>query len=341
MKKIFLATVTATLLLSTSCSDWTDPEAEDYSSPWPELQNPDQYAAYLASIRNYKLGAHKIMMIDVPAVSVKPNVQNQHPMMYPDSVDYICISGILSGLHPDVVAEFHEVLAAKGTRSLCVVDFSLIEEAWTSMEEARADAGEVPGTMEEFDDYCRKQTIRQLDCCDKYGLSGIEISYQNNTSTELKRVGQQAFLECVRAWRDTHTSKRMIFRGYAQNILHEFRPLLHDCHYIVYPCGSTSAANQLTVAINRMIRSNPDLPTDRFVLEVTLPTLEDSAQVGVTAETGAEWVIKPEEAFSKIGMSVLNAVDSYFQIDCNYKEIRRAIGIMNPINKQEDDEDIQ
>ena len=77
-------------------------------------------------------------MMTVQGTSATPNRQNQHPTAMPDSVDYLLMTDV-DDLHPVIAAEIAEVRSTKGTRSLNVVDYTTILNAWNALKEAAAD----------------------------------------------------------------------------------------------------------------------------------------------------------------------------------------------------------
>lgn len=335
-----LIPVLAAALLSVGCDDWTESENMDFRRPTPEEQDPAAYQAYLASIRDYKRQEHKVMMMTVPGGSERPDLQNRHPKMMPDSVDVICMTDYLD-LHPTIAEEIALTYDTKGTQTVCVVDYASIQSAWDALEEQKAEAGEPAGTAEEFEAYCREQAESQLACCDRYGFHGIEISYLGRKATEMEKAGQTGFFESIDAWRASHADKTMIIRGYIQNLIDN--SILADCDYIVILAGDITAPSELTRAITR--KMGEGVPNDRFILEVTVPTTEDPTQVGATPQAAAEWAVTPEgdgvAEFIKAGLAVGNAQYDYFNTVRIYNSIRQAMSIMNPANTGNDHEEIE
>lgn len=333
MKKIVMPVALGVLLLGGACSDWTEAESLDFRRPTPEEQDPAAYEARLAAIRAYKQQPHKVSMITVQGSTERPSLQNQHLTAMPDSVDFICMEQA-AGLHPELVAEIAQVRETKGTRSLCVVDYTTIEEAWALLEEARAEAGETAGTEEEFAAYCTEQTRQQLACCDASGFDGVVVSYLGRRATEHDINGQTAFMGAVSEWRSTHADRLMFMRGNTQNLLDDYKSLLQKSDYIIVLSEAFKTPAELTRAVQRKLDSDDNFPADRFILEVSLPTLEDPTQVGASAQVGAEWVITAEAGFTKCGLAFANARDDYFNAERIYNNIRQAIRIMNSNSEQ-------
>lgn len=328
MKNIFIPAVFAAILMLGSCSDWTKTESLDMRPLTPEQQNPGKYNAYLASLREYKESNHYITIVNVSGMSGAPFMQNQHLTSVADSVDIVCMSNI-AGLHPTIAGEMRKV-RGKGMRLVCMVDYMTIQNEWVRIkgEETEEEITIADLDADEFAAYCKEQTELVLSDCDKYGFDGIEISYLGRAATEPEKKGQETFMDCIETWRATNHDRMMLFRGYLQNL--EDNTILDDCDYIVILAGTFETASQLTREILRKML--PGVPTDRFVIEVAIPSISDPVQEGATPQVAANWVAEEdaESRFLKAGLAVANAQDDYFNTNLIYRNIREAIGIMNP-----------
>ena len=61
--KRLLGAVTGALLLTLAgCSEWTEPQSVEIYEPTLESQNPELWAQYLQSLREYRGSEHKVMM---------------------------------------------------------------------------------------------------------------------------------------------------------------------------------------------------------------------------------------------------------------------------------------
>ncbi len=311
MKSIFISASLAATLSLASCSDWTKPENMDFS------HKPVQKSAgYVDAVKEYKKGGHKVTLTTVNGTSGTLTRQNQHLTSMADSVDVICVLGA-AGLNPTIaneIAEVHEM----GTRVVCVVDYLTIEDAWKAMQEDGAEPD-----PDGFAAYCTEQTDLQLSYCDKYGFDGIEISYMGNQQG-IGTAGQTAFMDCVTEWREVHAGKMMFFRGYPQNLIDN--SILQECSYLVLPCGTAVSDSQLDLVVRGRLAQG--VPTDRVVIEVTIPDVMEPVQVGATPQRAAQWTLTENTRFTKTGLAVWNAQDDYFNTK-TYKNIREAIGIMD------------
>ena len=330
LNKIFFVLPIIVVMLS-SCSAWVEPEALDYGTHGVIGEKSQDY---LSALRAFKQTDHKVMILRMPGTSLIPESRNQHIMTMPDSADFICVE-ISNALYPDFVAEISQVKSDKGTRCVSYVDFNAIQEVWNEQEEAKGD-GQVAGTVDDFVEFCAEQTRIQLGYCDSYGFDGIMFSFQGNISSEMAAAGQKVFLESVQEWRMTHQNAWMFARGSLSNISDDYKDILFDCDYTVLVSSSESSAGQLNTMVNRFIR-NGDVPSDRIVVEVSVPSEENPAPACATPQTAAEWIVEPSEAYVKCGICVGNAQDDYL-VDTTFGNIRKAISILNGNGSQDPEE---
>ena len=314
MKNILIPALAAAALLA-SCSEWTEAENKDYL---PQIRQDDP--AYLAALRDFKAdeSGHKVVMMTIQGTSATPNRQNQHPTAMPDSVDYLLMTDV-DDLHPEIVAEIAEVRSTKGTHSLNIVDYAAIQSVWNALKEAAADTEhESDYTDEKFPAYCKAQTETQLSNCNRYGFDGVVISYTTTPGDEIAD-GQATFMACVRTWRQSNPDLLLFMRAaYIPNLLNP--ELLPDSKFIILVAdASRKTASDLT--------------------------LETGEQTGASVQVAAAWVADPAKDtkvdYDKVGLCVLDAANDYFNNLTNYKNIREAIGILNPENDNDNENDHQ
>lgn len=325
MKRIFIPAFAAAALLA-SCSEWTEAENKDFL---PQIKQNDP--TYLASVRDFKAGEHKVTMMHVQGSASAPNRQNQHLTALPDSVDFFLMSAT-DDLHPTYVSEMAAVRADKGTRTLNVVDYTAIRTLWEEMRDEAADTEhEGDYTEEKFVDYCKAETQKQLDNCDRYGFDGLVVSYLSSAAS----TPAVPFVETVEAWRKNNPEKLLFVRGYPAYLAKlENQTFIEGCDYIIILTQDAKTS----VPISRKVRDQlkTGVPTDRIVIEASVPALADGgddAQVGATVQVAAEWVMDPKTASTvqcdKAGLAVSNAQEDYFNAPI-YKKIREALAILNP-----------
>lgn len=309
-----------------SCEDWTEPEHKDFHHKTQEQTDPDGYAARLSAVREYKKTDHKVMFVTIEGTATHPSSQNQHLMAVPDSVDYVCVQMSGDGLHANIASEISEVREKKGTETLLFVDYAVISEAWGLLEDARADAGQAAGTLDEARQYFKEQTELQLARCTKYGFSGLMVSFVGNISTDFNKTSQEAFIQAVKDFYAANPDLTVVFRGSARNVVDtEF---LKQCKYLVIVAGEEK---KLTVLVNRILGSSA--PKDRVIMEHTVPSTDSPEQKGSSLAEGAKWVVDESDntSFTPCGLGVSNAYDDYFNKTMDYYNVRTAISIMNPV----------
>ncbi len=312
----------AAVMMLAGCSKWTEPQSLDYRRQSPEQENPEQYAAYLEQIKAFKKTEHHVMFVGMEGIAEHPSSQSQHLMAMPDSADYI-VMRMGNALHPVVAGEIATVLERKGTKTLLYVDYALIAEAWSNLEDERADKGQEPGTEEELKAFYRKQAEAQIARCNEYGFAGIMVSYLG-TKVGTGSIAQEAFMEAVKAFHSANPGKDMVFRGGARNIIDQ--EFLKEFRYLVIVAGEE---RKLSLLPGRVLGSSA--PTDRVIMELTVPSSDVPEQLGMSPVEAAQWLWTEvgNKDFTPRGLCVENAHDDYFCKDMAFKNVRAAITVLN------------
>ncbi len=305
-----------------SCSKWTEPQNLDFHRKTPEQLDPAAYGQQLSAVREYKKSAHKLMFATIQGTAEQPSRQNQHLMAMPDSLDFICVD-MGDELHPSIASEIPEVREKKGTETLLCIDYAPISEAWGLLEDARSDAGQPAGTDEELVAFFREQTELQLARCNKYGFSGLQVSFIGNRATHYAELSQKTYIQAVKDFHEANPGLTIVFRGSARNVVDS--EFLKEFSYIVVVAGEEKKLSSLVARLG-------DAPTDRIIMEVTVPSADNPVQVGRSAYEAAEWVVAESgnADFSPCGLGVSNACDDYFNKTAPFHNIRTAISKMNP-----------
>ncbi len=331
MKRILFFTI---MLALVSCSDWVKPESLSYMPQRPSESDPDGYANHLAAVKAYKNTEHNVMILGMLGTADAPVSRPQHLMNMPDSADFIYIQDAVN-LHSSLVSEIREVYETKGTRTLLYVDFAVIEEEWTVLEDAKVDAGKPAGTAAEAEAFFKEKTQAQIENFSKYGFSGVVVSFEGNTSGN-RAYMQKGFLGVVCDWHKANPDAIIILRGTIRNIEYtdpEYKKLIDDSMYqmVVSTEGSTSAV-EINKQVTRILSYVPEKQR-RVVFETTVPSVATPEQTGATPQVAAEWVLKEKNSsnFTPYGISVGNAYDDYYRQEQIYKNARAAITIMNPV----------
>lgn len=320
---ISVAAAAASVLLMPSCSKWTEPETLDFGG---NGEVAIESAEYLAALRAFKQTDHKVMILRMEGTDSQPYSRSQHIMAMPDSADYICVDLVSGSLYPEIASEISEVKEQKGTRCLSYLDFDVINEAWTVLEDNKAE-GEPAGTNEEFAAFCSEQTKAYLAYCDEYGFDGVMFSFQGSIQDEKLAAGQTTFMAAIKEWKQAHPDALLFARGSLANIVDEHSDILFDCDYTILVSSTQSSVSQLNLLAKTFAR-NDDVPVDRIVVEVAVPSEEDPAPTCATPQVAAEWTLDLQDDYTKVGVCVGNAHDDYL-VDSTFGSIRAAITIMN------------
>lgn len=344
IKNSILPLAVAAALFVSACSDLVEPESLDVRYPSFEETNPELYAQYMQSLREYKAGAHKVVFLTLenPADGAMPVRRNQHLTSMPDSVDFISLNNP-AVLHPMTVDEIRQV-HEKGTRTIYDIDFGVFESDWTQQLKGNPQLTEQDALA-----FITERTEEMLAYCDRWGFDGLSFSYAGRTLESMNEADlavytarQNAFLDPIRAWRQAHASHVLVFRGNAAFLVAENRPILTDCGYIIVPTNQVKTYDDLTVSVLTSVMAE-GVPTDRIVVtaQTTRPgddkqlygymNMTDSEGQRVRSIRGcADWSVLPSDSFAKCGLMIEDAQYDYYNLTFVYPAIREAIGIMNP-----------
>ncbi|WP_417015569.1 glycoside hydrolase family 18 [Alistipes sp.] len=359
-----LSAVAAATLLLGSCSDWTDSESLEIRRPSLEAQNPALYAQYVAALRAYKEGDHKLTYVIMEnEAGMAPQSQNQRLTSYPDSVDFICMTQP-ENLAAEYAAEM-ETVREKGTRVVYEIDYARLEEEWTALQAAQqpeetpseeqslSQAGQEDEAQSEtpsdesqatFESFAAERLAELLACCDAYGFDGVTFTYEGPvlsglTQTQVEALKSRLALlfEGLSEWRTVHPGKLLFFRGRPDNL--PDGSFLGDCSYVIVTAESATSGEELSVELLRACVEG--VPTDRLMIGVTTPATDDADEAGYFSQTdaagdplaamvgAASWVVAPSE-YGLLGVAINHASNDYYNLNLVYANIRRAIHIMNP-----------
>lgn len=352
LNKLLLPLAGVLALGLAACSDWTETESLDINYPSIEEQNPALYAKYLEALRNYKARNHKVVFVTMENHPEAPQQQNHHLTNMPDSVDFICVTRP-ADMHPMLVSEIGKVYE-KGTRVVYDISYDQIETLWKQQLEAeqtqpqpKQEDDQTESSQEErFLSFCRAQVEQQLAYCARFGFDGLQATYTGqdpaSMSEEVKALHtarQQAFFAPVENWKQNNAEKVLFFRGSPQNVF--TLGIFSRCDYLILPAHSATSGDELTRSV--LLASAAGVPTDRFIVGVTIPSLTDpndfsgyftdyeaDGKTRMRATKGAaRWVIAPGKDYTRAGIAIDQAQNDYYNLTLVYRHIREAIGVMN------------
>ena len=324
MKKIILPLV-AVMFSLTACN-WNDIKNLDYTQNHPSFEesDPEGYALYLENIRDYKASEHPVMIVGFETISEEPHVQSQHITSLPDSVDYVWLKNIKE-LHPRILDEIKVCREQKAMQFLADVNFDTMKQTWSAMQDAKEAEGKPLGSEEEFVKFVEESTKTELAKCVDYELDGIVFTANGSADK-----AQDKFIETVKNWHATNGSRTFIFRGGVKNISDV--TALKFCKYlVVIGTENTSTAKDLSSQVTRILGYNKEVPTDRVVVEVTVPNSEHPEQVGASPAVAAQWYLDNLKSryYTPRGIVIANVNDDYYRNELDYENVRKAITLMN------------
>ena len=366
MKVIKYIAIAAAALAIAGCSKWTEQEPVEVLYPTLKDKNPELYAQYMESLREYRASEHQVLIAKFDNKQTAPAGRADHIDCLPDSVDFVILRNP-DNLSDAIIAEMKEIREEKGVKTLMEIDYNALAKTWEgiladekdakqaeydavdweSLSEEEADAkrqafAEDPRGVDDTDRFIAwmgEQVKAVLAVADKYGYDGLNAKFngQNPASLweEQKAVYKKrsdAFFQPVMEW--AGDNRILLFEGNPKNVVSD-TGILDKALYIIVPCLSEQTVTGFNYAVNKVIASG--VPTDKFVIGVTAIDVTDEAATDgyfsgdITAIVGAaRWAVAPAENFGKKGICVDHAQFDYFNIQHVYSEIGSAISIMNP-----------
>ena len=327
MRKSIFPAIVGLVMMTASCSDWTEMENKDYYRPSIEEENPAGYEKYLEGLRAFKATEHKVMILTMEGTANYPVTQARLPMAMPDSADYICIKNATE-LHEVVVADIKDVREKKGTKVLSYIDNAITDDAWIVYSNGKVDAGEPAPTVEERKAFYKENAAKQLASYDKYGFDGVMVSFVGSYFGD-DGASEKGFMEAVREWSDSHPEHLMFMRGNF-NLVTD-KELRSKSKYFVIVMGGASGAASYKSQLRNLLRSVDE--KDRNIFEIMVPEKPGEEQVGDSPIEAAKIIFSDEvanyEPYKTIGLCVSNADDDYFTADESFANIRPAINFLN------------
>lgn len=338
------AMIAACILTIVSCDDWTESESLDIQTP---LTDAGIYNDYLETLRVYKTGPHKTVFVTFENSDTYPNGQAQNLTVLPDSVDFISLVNA-DNLHHAIVQEMDEV-RKKGTRVIYNIDFQTFENEWDKLltEDLKGELTEEDALV-----YFTDRTKQMLALCDKFGYDGLTFTYNGRPLVSLPvadvpaySARQKSFLEPIADWKKEHTGKVISFIGNPQYLVKENREVLSACDYIIVDTNNAKSSGDLTRNVLYAVGVD-GVPSDRIIVSCQTTDPDDKkGKYGYFSEIDEEgnplrsvygcalWCIKNSQYFTRAGVLISHAERDYFNPSLIYKNIREAIGIMNPSPK--------
>lgn len=353
----------AAVIVSASCSEWTQTESLDLTEPGLEYRDPAAYEAYLSRVRAYKADKHRILFAWFDNAGRTPATQAYLLKALPDSLDIVSLTT------PEQMPEWQlrdmrAIQERKATRVIYTIDNDALNAEWEALlkeeapeedslgtdsdtpdtgAETDADSGssaeEAPDETERYAAFVAERLSGLLACCDTYGFDGIELRYIGSSTTVMNdreraeyAARQRAFLAPVAEWAAAHPDKLFVFTGKPEHLLDV--SLAAACDYIVL--ASESAADIHSLTRTALMTLIDGVPSDRFLAAVELPDPQGKDPVQgyfdseLAIRAAAEWTLVQEHGIAKAGIAVRDVQNDYYDANLVYRHVREAIGIMNP-----------
>lgn len=141
----------AALFAMTACD--TDVESVTINEPGINNQNAALYESYLANLRAYKQGKHKIAIGWFDNSHLVPNSQGQQMKAVPDSLDYLVLTAPNS-INEESLKSMDYLRNVKGTKVLYAINFETIRTDYLAKAKAFAEDKKNEGkTFKVFNDF--------------------------------------------------------------------------------------------------------------------------------------------------------------------------------------------
>lgn len=348
----------------TACDDWTEPEHIDIN--YPNVEDAENYPAYLEALRKYRNTDHVNVYAWVDINENGPIDQSQRLTSLPDSIDVIVLS-TPSEVHPTVLADMNKVRNDKGMKVIYQIDFDAIKAAYTALCEdlskQRSDLEleyapliEAAETDEEKDalqaelsekltaladpvleDYILENLSSSLDYVKSKGLDGVMFAFDGKASNHLTadelvayNAQQLVFLGAARDWHKRNPEMMYDFLGKPQNV--SDKELLGEFNMLFVRQG-LDATNQNLYTYYLTLASSEGVPAERLGMMTTFTSNDPEDTTtgfftdGTLAIDGfAKWV--PAANVACVGIH--NVQNDFFNRTFTYPHVRAVIRAANP-----------
>lgn len=350
IRSIISMAMSAAVLIS--CSDWTDPESIKIEVASLEKDNPEVYAEYCQSIRDYKAGDHKIVYVSFDNQQKKDN-QSFNLTSLPDSIDVVELS------NPDLidqtlVDQMNKLRSEKSFRFAAEFSFDRVTEAFNQTIEAMQEAYEAerdtvaahggdPDTVKEPDypdvtGFLDDELDRVFKYVDDYKLEVVRVQYANlmsrthlTTEEDSIYVAEQTIIfDSILKRFKSRSNVKMFLNAKAEYIVSE--DVINAAEYVILPTESLFGTSEIDYMAVRTIAQHPSAK-----LLFAISSASDDFSAGwfnnKTVEqipTAALWINEQSE-FNKSGLVIYNVRRTFFDTNHNvYSKLRSAIKVMNP-----------
>lgn len=347
-----IALSAAVILGAAACSKWTEQEPVDFNYLTLEDKNPELYAAYMQSIRDYHATEHQVLIARFDNKASVPAGRADHITCLPDSVDYVVLNNY-EIINENTMKEVAEIREKKAVSTLIALDYALLDKEYKAYletlpeetpeetpEVAEETEGETEPAVDPRNQWFADKASAFVAAAKQYGLDGIMVSYTGTGLLSLKedekaavQAFQEAFFAPILSY-VAETGKMFFYEGNPKTLIAP-QDVLAQATYIVVPAEDVTTIVGFNFAV--MMSMGAGIPNDRFVIGVTaLNVTDETATDGlfsgdITAIEGAgRWAVTPTSDYTKAGVCVNHAQYDYYNMQNVYSGINAAIATMNP-----------
>ena len=347
-----IALSAAVILGAAACSKWTEQEPVDFNYLTLEDKNPELYAAYMQSIRDYHATEHQVLIARFDNKASAPAGRADHITCLPDSVDYVVLNNY-EIINENTMKEVAEIREKKAVSTLIALDYALLDKEYKAYletlpeetpeetpEVAEETEGETESAVDPRNQWFADKASAFVAAAKQYGLDGIMVSYTGVGLLSLKedemaavQAFQEAFFAPILSY-VAETGKMFFYEGNPKTLIAP-QDVLAQATYIVVPAEDVTTIVGFNFAV--MMSMSAGIPNDRFVIGVTaLNVTDETATDGlfsgdITAIEGAgRWAVTPTSDYTKAGVCVNHAQYDYYNMQNVYSGINAAIATMNP-----------
>lgn len=347
-----IALSAAVILGAAACSKWTEQEPVDFNYLTIEDKNPELYAAYMQSIRDYHATEHQVLIARFDNKAGVPSGRADHITCLPDSVDIVVLNNY-EIINENTMKEVAEIREKKAVSTLIALDYALLDKEYKAYletlpeetpeetpEVAEETEGETEPAVDPRNQWFADKASAFVAAAKQYGLDGIMVSYTGVGLLSLKedelaavQAFQEAFFAPILSY-VAETENMFVYEGNPTTLVAP-QDVLAQAKYIVVPAEDVTTIVGFNFAI--MMSMGTGIPADRFVIGVTAFDVTDDTATnglfsgGISAiEGAARWAVAPAADYSKAGICVNHAQFDYYNMQNVYREINAAIATMNP-----------
>lgn len=362
MKNIFrnIALLLTAVTLA-ACGDWTESEPLDYTgSPEQSIHGEEYYA----NLRAYKQSKHPVAFGWFGNWIGKGASTVNMLRGLPDSVDFVSMWGNWHSLTPEKMADKKEAYEKKGLRVMvCFIIANLgdqttpseVRKNWEqngySSETAAVNAfwGYDTSDGSTFEPAVRKYVRSIVDTIDKYDWNGFDFDLEpnygsyGNISSSSQALGYVIDEFSKYLGPLSGTDRMLAVDGEPYEIPAEYAPAIDWFIIQAYACpGDTSLDSRLSRLVNAFGKADENGNPYQTPEEVLSKTIWTENFESYAAAGGVSFVNRYGETMTSLkGMAgysnpaikgKIGGVGTYhMEYDTNYKYLREAIGVMNPV----------